>query len=285
MDEVELTALFNLLEDPDAEIFEHVSQKISSLGMPVHAALTQQLVDNNNPLAIERIINLSEELVFQQTKKELMAWSLQQPENLLSALLIIQRFADPYLLEQKVHLKIAEIRREVWLHLIYEMSPLEKVQLLNHIIYDNFRLRGNNLNFYDPNNSFIGKVLETKKGNPITLACIYSIIAQQLDIPIYGINLPKHFILGYSLSKNFKQADILFYINPFNKGALMRKEDIDAFLKQLSLNPEDQYLKPCSNLVIVGRVIRNLITAYEQQNDERRSKQYQRLLHAIEQRD
>ncbi len=56
---------------------------------------------------------------------------------------------------------------------------------------------GNTTNHQDPQNSYIGQVLDTKKGNQISLASIYSIIAQKLDIPIYGVNLPQHFILAY----------------------------------------------------------------------------------------
>ncbi|KAF5277932.1 hypothetical protein FQR65_LT15898 [Abscondita terminalis] len=60
-----------------------------------------------------------------------------------------------------------------------------------------FGLSGNTANYHDPQNSYLNKVLESKKGNPITLACIYCVIAQRLDIPIYGVNLPKHFVLAY----------------------------------------------------------------------------------------
>ena len=124
---------------------------------------------------------------------------------------------------------------------------------------------GNTTNHQDPQNSYLSQVLETKKGNQISLAIIYSIIAQKLDIPVYGVNLPQHFILAYvdeSKESEF-ESGILFYINAFNKGFIFGRRDVDMFLKQLNLKPDKQFYEPCSNADIVRRILRNLISAYE----------------------
>jgi regulator of sirC expression with transglutaminase-like and TPR domain len=107
--------------------------------------------------------------------------------------------------------------------------------------------------------------LETKKGSQTSLAIIYSIIAQKLDIPVYGVNLPQHFILAYvdETRQSEFESGILFYINAFNKGFIFGRRDVDMFLKQLNLNPDKQFYEPCSNTDIIKRVLRNLISAYE----------------------
>ncbi|WP_366518146.1 transglutaminase family protein [uncultured Mucilaginibacter sp.] len=94
---------------------------------------------------------------------------------------------------------------------------------------------------------------------------IYSVIAQKLDIPVFGVNLPQHFILAYVDENEHQEAEngILFYINTFNKGFIFGKRDVDMFLKQLNLKPEAQYYEPCSNLDIIKRILRNLISSYE----------------------
>jgi regulator of sirC expression with transglutaminase-like and TPR domain len=112
------------------------------------------------------------------------------------------------------------------------------------------------------NNSFLNVVLESKKGNPISLCVIYMWIAQKLGYPIYGVNLPNLFVLTY------KQKEIQFYINVFNKGLIFNRVDIDNYLAQLNLTPNDIYYNPCSNLEIIRRVLRNLIMAYEKSGDE-----------------
>jgi regulator of sirC expression with transglutaminase-like and TPR domain len=156
--------------------------------------------------------------------------------------------------------------------LIYEMSAVEKVKLINDVIYETHGFSGNTSNHQDPQNSYLSQVLESKKGNQILLAVIYSIISQKLDIPIYGVNLPQHFVLAYvdeepaehnNTSENNFENRILFYINAFNKGFIFGRKDVDAFLKQLNLKPLNHFYEPCSNVEIIQRVLRNLISAYE----------------------
>lgn len=256
----EFKALVSLLDDPDPTVFNHVEQQLVTCGPQAITYLEEFRGTSFEPLSQNRIENIIHKIQFHQIQNEIQLWALQNNEDLLEGLLIINRYQYPNLDENKIHLQIAELRRNMWFQLIYEMSPLEKIKLLNNIIFREYDFSGNTENYHDPNNSYISSVLETKKGNPISLACIYCIIAQKLDIPIYGINLPKHFIVAY-----MEDIDLppLFYINVFNKGQIMKHEDIYAFLKQLNLPEKDEYLLPCSNIEIIKRVLRNLMTAYD----------------------
>ena len=130
----------------------------------------------------------------------------------------------------------------------------------------------------------MSEVLESKKGNQISLAIVYSIIAQKLDIPIYGVNLPQHFILAYidDLEKTADDNGILFYINVFNKGYIFGKRDIDQFLRQLKINPEKFFYEPCSNTDILKRVIRNLMSSYEKAGAIEKVKELNQLLDVLE---
>jgi len=103
--------------------------------------------------------------------------------------------------------------------------------------------------------------MESKKGNPITLCVIYMLIAQKLKMPISGVNLPNLFILTY------KQKNIQFYINAFNRGLIFSKEDIDNYIQHLQLTPMDIFFQPCDNIDIIKRVLRNLMIAFEKIGD------------------
>jgi len=260
MKETEIKALIALLEDPDQEVFQHVEQELITSGPVIIPLLEENWQASFDPLSQTRIENIIHKIQLEQVQNELQLWAIQNQEDLLEGLLIVSRYQYPNLDENAVQLQIAEIRRNAWFEMIYDMTPMEKVKLLNNIIFREFGLSGNTSNYHDPQNSFINKVLETKKGNPISLACIYSIIAQKLDIPIYGVNLPKHFIVAYLDDEN--QAP-LFYINVFNRGQIMKHTDIYSFLKQLNLPIIDDYTQPCSNIAIIKRVLRNLKTAYD----------------------
>ena len=43
----------------------------------------------------------------------------------------------------------------------------------------------------------------------------------------------------------------------------MKHDDIYSFLKQLNLPPKEEFILPCSNIAIIKRIIRNLMTAYD----------------------
>jgi regulator of sirC expression with transglutaminase-like and TPR domain len=103
------------------------------------------------------------------------------------------------------------------------------------------------------------------------LSVIYALICKELAIPIYGINLPQHFVLAYvndyanliDPSDRTLSDNILFYVNPFSKGLIFNQGDIEAFIKQLNLEPETKHFLPCSNLDIIKRILNNLIHSFD----------------------
>lgn len=279
MNEKEIKAIISLLDDPDTAIFNQIEQRLITYGPEVIPLLEENWESSFDPLSQSRIENIIHKIQFDQIKHDLQLWNLKNSEELLEGLLIVNRYQYPNLDENNVLLTISELKRNAWFQLMYDMSPVEKVKLLNNVLFREFGLSGNTTNYHDPQNSFIHKVLETKKGNPISLSCIYSIVAQQLDIPVYGINLPKHFVIAY-----MEETDQppLFYINAFNRGQIMQQNDIYSFLKQLNLPPSEEYTMPCTNKAIIKRVLRNLITAYENIGNPQKKEEIDTLLRIIE---
>ena len=261
----EVNSLIRLLDDPDSEIFEHVHKKLLSYGGGAIEYLELAWEQAFDPIQQERIANLVHEIQFGIVKNDLQLWYQGGAFDLLQGTLIINRYQYPDLDEQKVINQLEAIKRDIWIQMMNEASPAEQIKLINHVFYSIYGFSGNTTNHQDPQNSYISQVLETKKGNQISLAIIYSIIAQKLDIPVYGVNLPQHFILAYldESMRNEFEGGILFYINAFNKGFIFGRRDVDMFLKQLNLKYDKQFYEPCSNTDIIKRVIRNLISSYE----------------------
>lgn len=261
----EISALVKLLDDPDPEIYEHIEKRLLEYGSEVVHFLENAWEQSLDSLLQERIENVVHKIQFSSVKEDLNLWYQSGAFDLLQGALVINRYQYPDLDEQKIILQIEEIKREIWMGLQYEMSSIEKIKLINHIFYNVYGFSGNTKNHHDPQNSYINQVLESKKGNQISLAIIYCTIAQKLDIPVYGVNLPQHFILGYidESKREEHEFGVLFYINAFNKGAIFGKHDVDQFLRQLNLDPLPGFYAPCSNVEIIRRIIRNLISAYE----------------------
>ncbi|CAM4255138.1 Transglutaminase-like superfamily protein [Pedobacter westerhofensis] len=261
----EINALVKLLDDPDPEVFLDVRERLLEHGNSVIHFLETEWEKSLDTLLQERIENIVHQIQFNSVKEDLNLWYQSGAFDLLQGALVINRYQYPDLDEQKIVNQIEEIKREVWTGLQYEMSSVEKIKLINHIFYTIYGFSGNTKNHHDPQNSYINQVLDTKKGNQISLAIIYSTIAQKLDIPVYGVNLPQHFILGYidESKRDENEFGVLFYINAFNKGAIFGKHDVDQFLRQLNLQPLPGFYAPCSNVEIIRRIIRNLISSYE----------------------
>ena len=276
----EIESLIKLLDDPDTEISNHVEEKLLSYGNEVVGYLESAWEQSFDSILQEKIENLVHKIQFLTVKRDLQLWHLGGSFDLLQGMLIINKFQYPDLEELKLITQIEDIKRDIWMQMIYEMSAIEKVRLINHVLYGTYGFSGNTTNHQDPNNSYLSHVLDTKKGNQISLAIIYSIIAQKLDVPVYGVNLPQHFILAYvdESQENDFQNGILFYINAFNKGFVFGRRDVDSFLKQLNITPDKQFYEPCSNDEIVQRVLRNLISSYDKQSAKHKVNELEELL-------
>ncbi len=118
----------------------------------------------------------------------------------------------------------------------------------------------------------INVVLESHKGNPITLCVIYMLVAQKLKLPVHGVNLPNLFILTY------KDQNHTFYINAFNKGLIFSKQDIENYIHELHLVPQGSFFEPCSNADIIRRALRNLIMSFEKMGEHAKAEEVKILL-------
>jgi regulator of sirC expression with transglutaminase-like and TPR domain len=284
INEVEINSLIRLLDDPDREIYEHVHDKLISYGPTVINYLENAFEQAFDAIQQDRIANLVHEIQFGTIKTDLELWQQSGAFDLLRGALIINKYQYPDLDEQKIINQIEAIKRDIWMQMMFEGSPAEQVKLINHVLYNLYGFSGNTTNHLDPQNSYLSQVLESKKGNQISLAIIYSVVAQKLDIPIYGVNLPQHFILAYmdETAKSELESGILFYINAFNKGFIFGRRDVDMFLKQLNLNLDKQFYEPCSNTDIVRRILRNLISSYENLGSPEKVQELNELLAVLE---
>lgn len=277
----EIDSLIRLLDDPDVEIAEQVEDRLLFHGNKALEQLEEAWSHSFDSLLQERLENVIHKIQFNEVKHELEIWAMNDAQDLLQGALIVNKYQYPDLDPQIISNKIDEIRREIWLRLFNDMSSIEKITLVNYVFYKEFGFSGNTTNHQDPENSYIGKVLERKKGNQISLAIIYSIIAQKLDLPVYGVNLPQHFVLAYIDETRDPGMQVQFYINAFNKGYTFGRKDITSFLKQLKLDEHPVYYEPCSNKDIIKRVLRNLTSSYQKAGQEDKVREMGLLLEIL----
>jgi regulator of sirC expression with transglutaminase-like and TPR domain len=283
LNDKEIAAVIRLLDDPDDEIYFQIEDKILSYGSEVISYLEDAWSQSFDAILQKRIENLVHKIQFNDVKEDLALWHHSGNFDLLRGILVVNKYQYPDLDEQKIINQIEAIKRDVWLMMMYDSNPVETVKIMNNVFFNTYKFSGNTTNHTDPQNSYISQVLESKKGNQISLAIIYSIVAQKLDIPIYGVNLPQHFILGYldESDNESKNSNVLFYINTFNKGYMFGKKDIDHFLRQLKIEPSEYFYEPCPNAEIIKRVLRNLISSYQKSGLDDKAAEVQEMLEIL----
>ena len=274
MDKIKVHALISLLDDPSEVVFSSVEEELLKEEVEIVDELEKAWEDSQNDVFQRRVENIIHHLQLKDIRSLLAKWINEGYKDLFYGAFLVAKFQYPELNYEELNEKVNRIRRDVWLELNNHLTSLEKVRIINHILFDLNKFVRNSSNFFAPQNSYINEVLDTKKGNPISLSILYSVIAQRLGLPVYGVNLPKNFILCY-LDENMTKAsdkteldNVMFYINPVNKGAILGRKEIEYFIKQQKLQEHSSFFNPCSNLDVIKRVLSNLIYAYENQGDE-----------------
>jgi len=261
-----IQALLQLLDDPNNEVFHYVSESIRKQGEEIIPELERVWETSLNQVLQERIENLIQEIQFTSVQNQLKEWKENGAVDILKGAFLIAKYQYPDLKYETILEHFEKIKQDAWLEINNNLTALEKTKILNHILFQIHGFAGNSSNFFAPQNSFLNHVFETQKGNPLTLGIIYMALAQSLDIPIYGVSMPRNFILAYIDEQNIHEPyedEVLFYINPYNKGIVLGKREIDYFLKQQKLEPKDSYYTPCSNNEIIKKLILNLVYSYE----------------------
>jgi len=262
MTDAAIKAMIHLLDDSDQEVVSMVEQQIRTLGPSIIPVLESEWeTESLNPILQTKIENLIHDFQWQSVKTRLQVWKESGGMDLLEGMWILATYRYPDYRFDQLKLEMDQLYYEVWPQMREELHPMDQVKVLNTAIFEQLKFGPNSKNFHAANNSFINNVLSSKKGNPISLCVIYMWIAQKLGMPIYGVNLPNLFVLTY------KQNGLQFYINVFNKGLIFNKIDIDNYIAQLNLTPNEIYYNPCSNLEIIRRVIRNLMMAFEKSGE------------------
>jgi regulator of sirC expression with transglutaminase-like and TPR domain len=276
MEKKELEALVSLLDDEDTDIVSHVEEKIISLGEPIIPFLERAWEKSMDPVVQERIEDLVHQLQYDVLRDRLLAWYQQEDPDLLEGMWLIATYQYPDLEMEKLKQELEQLYYEAWLEFKPDAHPFDQVKLLNSVIFSKLKFSANTRNFHSPGNSMINVVLQTKKGNPISLCVIYMMIARKLKMPVFGVNLPNLFILTYKDSTH-KQ----FYINAFNRGLIFSREDIDNYIAELRITPEEQFYQPCDNRDIIKRCLRNLINSFDKLGDHAKSDEIKQLLKTL----
>ena len=278
MDKNNIHALISLLEDPDHDIYFQVRNKLVELGIDVIPDLENAWEMNFDSLIQSRAEQIIHEIQFNFTQAELKDWITSPKKDLLKSWLLLSRYQYPDLDQGSIVLQIDQIAKEILMKLNDNLTPIEKTRLINHVLFEVHGYKGNVRNFHAPQNSFISDVLNNKKGNPLSLSLLYLIIAQKCELPIKGINLPKHFVIGYIHEELYIGDPVKFYINPYSQGTILSRQNLEHFVEKEKLELKTKFFNPCGNLAIIRRLLTNLLHSYSIQGNNEKTEEIQKFL-------
>lgn len=260
----ELEALIALLEDPDLEVFDNVSNRLIELGEKVVPPLEKRWELTLRPDLQTRIENVIRSIQFNTLKTNMESWRSGGGMDLLYGAYLVTRFQYPDLAYEPLNEKLEKIKKDIWLELNNDLTALEKVRVINYFLYEIHRFDKSLKKAHSPQLYLVNHVLDTCKGSPVILGLIYAEVARRLDLPIYGVNLPRNFVLCYYDPDYLDDPNnVLFYINPSDKGAVLGLKELKHFLRHLRIEEKDFYFTPCAGLDVIERLIINLQYAYE----------------------
>ena len=260
----ELEALIALLEDPDLEVFDNVSNRLIELGEKVVPPLEKRWELTLRPDLQTRIENVIRSIQFNTLKTNMESWRSGGGIDLLYGAYLVTRFQYPDLAYEPLNEKLEKIKKDIWLELNNDLTALEKVRVINYFLYEIHRFDKSLKKVHSPQLYLVNHVLDTCKGSPVILGLIYAEVARRLDLPIYGVNLPRNFVLCYYDPDYLDDPNnVLFYINPSDKGAVLGLKELKHFLRHLRIEEKDFYFTPCASLDVIERLIINLQYAYE----------------------
>lgn len=273
MKQSEIKALVSLLDDEDYEVLNHVETKIRSMGDTIIPYLEDRWEESSlSPLMQKKLEDLIHDLQYNAFYDRLLNWRNTGSEDLLEGMWAIATYQYPELSMEKLRQDVEQIYYEVWLEIRDGMHPMDQIKTLNSVIFGKLKFGANTKHFHSASNSMLNIVIDLKKGNPISLCVIYLLVAQKLNLPIWGVNLPNLFILTY------KSGNMQFYINVFNRGLVFSRVDIDNYIAQYNFPQNEIFYQPCNNLDIIRRVLRNLTLAFEKVGDDDKVKEIERAL-------
>lgn len=267
----EIKALVRLLdeEEKNAELIQRHLFRAGSVALPY----LKEAMRSDNPVVKERASRLVQRLQYAELEDQVRQFaSLADWEmDIETGAWLVARYGYPDLDPSPYTKELDRIANDIGALLDDEMYMIDVVDHINHILFEVEGFRPDNRRFYDPENSYINRVIERRMGIPITLSLVYLLIAKRLELPIYGAAVPGHFLV------RFDGPYETLWIDPFNQGAVLDRNDCADLLKAMGRSVEERYLAACTPRQIVIRMFNNLTQAFHREGDPIRADDTRRL--------
>lgn len=194
--------------------------------------------------------------------------------NLEDGVLLVARSGYPRLALETVRDSLDAIAGDIEPELPSGGGP-RAIRHVASVLHDRYRFHGNETDYYDPDNTYLNRVLANHAGLPISLSILWILLGMRLDLPISGISLPSHFIASLATITG------PIYFNPFCDGEIMSIQDVMNVVSATGRAFYPNQLRPATPPQIVQRMFNNLLHSYQIREDVERVRLIRQYLAAL----
>ena len=247
------TALIALLGDDDPLIYGAVRARLAASGPVVREWLRPHLL-SNDPLLRRRARELCRFFGRQAADDRFLAFCLKQGQDLdlEQAAWLLAQTCYPDVSSEGYQALLDEFAGTLRERLVRARDSRTLLNAINKFLFVELGFAANRIDYYDPENSYLNRVVDRRIGIPISLCLVYLCLARRLHLPVTGIGLPGHFLCRFQTSSEE------IYIDCFNRGRLMTKADCVHYLQNGNYGVQSEYLQPLTNRRILMRLCGNL---------------------------
>ncbi len=254
----EIKAITKLLKTYDEGTLKLLEEQFKTFDIKTLKEINSEISPDDIELQ-KNFLDLAYRIKREQLKADFKKWGKNQSCDLENGVFLVATFANPLLDVNYYSQLLSSWASSISTNLQkikLNSDPTSIINEINHFLFMELGLKGNKDNFYDPENSFIDKVIEKKSGNPILLSIIYLLITERIGLSFCGVNMPAHFLVQY------KDVFEPIFIDPFNQGEIITKSVCQERIKVLKLIWQEDYLSSPTNKQIIIRMLQNLINIY-----------------------
>ena len=266
-------AIVRLLRDNDPATVSLLKEQLIESGIDGVAAL-RDLLALDDAAVTAHVRDVLERIETDEAQDEMLLCAHLFPEHgdIEAAWWLLTLCFEPDAPIGKLRRKLDAWGRRLSLLVAKADSARERLQALTTFMAEDLGFRGNAEEYYDPKNSLLSDLIETRLGIPISLAMLYVIIARRANMQIDGINMPGHFIARYER--------ILF--DPFHQGRILSRPDCEAILARQRLTTQSSFFAPASPRIVLMRMLANLLFIFQRAGEKKKHEMVMSWLKALE---
>ena len=273
----QISHLIRLIDDRDEFVRKRIREQLIKLGEDAIPFLEMAAKTEN--LEIQRIASeIIQAIIPRQLLRQFSQLAQSSPSghwNLETGVILLQKFGYPDEETNNLSQSLDQLAKEVSTLIERKQSPEQTVKILTRFLFFEKGFEGNKIDFLDPDNTYFSRVLDKKRGLPITLSTLCIFLGQRIGLPIVGVGLPGRYIAKYeSLTQPI-------YFDPFDKGRILSQEDCARLVGEMGYHFEEHYLGAATSRETLTRMMNNLIMTYNKNSEPEKAKHLSDFIKAL----